>query len=206
MTVGTWYHVAVTHDSSHTRLYINGQLDIEETPGGTIMDLGKDVKVGWDDFAPDRYFNGMIDEVRIWCGALTAEEIENSYNGVSPTGSVMWLPPITNSDFALQDGTTLPLKFQLFENDVLLTDMQDVSLELEGPAPFVTRAYELGDGADNLRWDAETCSYIVNLKTKDGEWPEGTYTATVIVGGFVYGDITFALSTEKGVGRGNGGN
>ncbi|MBN1152612.1 MAG: LamG domain-containing protein, partial [Dehalococcoidia bacterium] len=72
LSTGRWYHVAVTHDGSYTRLYIDGVLDKEESPGGTIVDLGKDVKIGWDDWAPDRVFNGLIDEVRIWNTATPA--------------------------------------------------------------------------------------------------------------------------------------
>jgi len=75
LATGNWYHVAVTHDSSYTRLYINGTLDKEETPGGTIINLGKALKIGWDDYAADRVFNGLIDEVRIWDEALSAEDL-----------------------------------------------------------------------------------------------------------------------------------
>ena len=75
LETGNWYHVAVTHNSSYTRLYINGTLDKEETPGGTIINLGKALKIGWDDYAADRVFDGTIDEVRIWDEALTAEVI-----------------------------------------------------------------------------------------------------------------------------------
>jgi len=75
MVTGNWYHVVLTHDAIYTRLYINGSLDKEETPGGTIVNLGKALKIGWDDYAVDRVFNGIIDEVRIWDEVLTADQI-----------------------------------------------------------------------------------------------------------------------------------
>ena len=110
------------------------------------------------------------------------------------------MPPVTNADFTLQDGTTLPLKFQIWDNGDLVEDQQSVFLLITGPEGFTTRTYEIGDGVDNLRWNADGFCYIANLKTKDGSWPSGAYTAFV---GDVSPAIGFSLSTEKGVGRGN---
>ncbi|MFC2068129.1 hypothetical protein ACFLTP_03875, partial [Chloroflexota bacterium] len=140
----------------------------------------------------------LIDEVRIWDTALTADQI-----ALSASGSVNWLPPVTNADFQLQDGTTLPLKFQIFDDSTLVTTMQPVFLEVTGPTDFTTRTYQLGEGVENLRWNADGSSYIANLKTKDGNWPSGDYTATV--NPILTDSITFYLSTEKGAGRGNSG-
>ena len=80
MEAGNWYHVVLTHDASCTRLYINGILEKEDTPGGTIVNLGKSLKVGWDTYAADRVFNGIIDEVRIWDEALSGDDIGESYS------------------------------------------------------------------------------------------------------------------------------
>ena len=41
-------------------------------PGHKTLD---DLKIGWDDQSSDRYFNGLIDEVRIYQRALQKEEI-----------------------------------------------------------------------------------------------------------------------------------
>jgi len=86
METNNWYHVVLTHDVNYTRLYINGSLDKEETPSGTIVNLGKALKIGYDDFAGDRVFNGTIDEVRIWNTALTADQliIYDDFNGLLP--------------------------------------------------------------------------------------------------------------------------
>jgi len=80
MEADNWYHVVLTHDASYTRLYINGSLDKEENPGGTIVNSGKALKIGWDDYAAERVFNGLIDEVRIWNKALEEPEIAYNYS------------------------------------------------------------------------------------------------------------------------------
>ncbi len=69
-----WTHVAVCLDGSEATIYINGQLDasVGYAQRGSCEDcrlwissLGKDT----------RYYNGKIDDVRIYNVALTADEI-----------------------------------------------------------------------------------------------------------------------------------
>jgi len=92
MSAGNWYHVVLTHNGSYTRLYINGSLDKVGTPGGTIVNLGKALKIGWDDYAAGRKFNGIIDEVRIWNIVLSGPEIAQSYAlGTDTSGAVIEL-------------------------------------------------------------------------------------------------------------------
>lgn len=69
-----WTHVAVCLDGSEATIYINGQLDVSARYGRRIpcdgcrlwiSSLGKDT----------RFYNGKIDDVRIYNVALSAEEI-----------------------------------------------------------------------------------------------------------------------------------
>jgi hypothetical protein len=119
---------------------------------------------------------------------------------------VVWQPPITNDAFELKDGTTLPLKFKLYKQDgTLITDMQDVSMKVEGPAGEVA-TWSLGDGVDNLRFDPYEFYYIANFQTKNFNLTDGaTYTAVVYDGctNEALGEISFMLSTANGTGRGN---
>ncbi len=73
--VGRFYHVAFTHDGSGVaRLYVNGVLEVSSnvgpsnTGGSTNMQLGAIRNV-------IEYFNGVIDEARIYSRALSAAEI-----------------------------------------------------------------------------------------------------------------------------------
>lgn len=206
--IGTdWHHLAMVYDgtesgdSNRLKAYIDGT-EIALTYSGPIPEalptIFANVNIGRHD-SPSHFFKGLIDEVRIWDQALTPQQIALSYSG-----SANWLPPVTNADFALQDGTTLPLKFQLFDDSVLVTTEQPVSLLIAGPEGFAPSPliFELGDGVENLRWNADEHYYIANLKTKVGTWPSGFYTASVLPAN---GAITFELSANKGVGRGNSG-
>jgi hypothetical protein len=145
--------------------------------------------------------------VRKYCGAestvvLGAEEIN---------ADVEWQPPVTNSEFVLQDGTTLPLKFKLYDEDgVLITGVQDVYMIVYGPSngglgPEIER-WDLGDGVDSLRFDDTSYQYIANFKTRNYLLSEATYTAVVYyASGQIHGTIEFELSPSKGSGRGNSG-
>jgi hypothetical protein len=82
LTDGNWHHVAVvlendgSPDISEVRLYVDGVL---ETTGGTVPRLlntgsSEDVRIGVH-YSGLRYFNGLIDEVRIYNRPLTDAEI-----------------------------------------------------------------------------------------------------------------------------------
>jgi len=189
-----WHHVAVTHDATTFRLYYDGEEKATQADDFGVFGTSP-AYIGTYN-SSERFFNGIIDEVRIWDRDLIADDIAFSYSG-----SVAWLPPVTHSKFALKGGTTLPLKFRIFDGNGLVNTVQPVSLEITGPEGFDAIIFQLGSGVKNLRWNADKSLYIANLKTKVGEWPEGAYTATVH--GIVTGTITFDLSRHKGINRGN---
>jgi hypothetical protein len=76
---GDFTHIAASYDAAtrHVRLYVNGALSVADT---TSLPLGihdisaLHIGVGRSSGDPE-YFDGVIDDVRIYDGALTAEEI-----------------------------------------------------------------------------------------------------------------------------------
>lgn len=84
-----WYHIVVTFNGSFHCLFVDGVLnDQEEAPisfDNTVsINIGR---VNWEDF----YFNGSIDEVRIYKKAFSEMEIrENPFKPESPMST---LPP-----------------------------------------------------------------------------------------------------------------
>ena len=73
-----WQHIAVTFDHGTVRLYIDGLLD-NEILGARVPQIGPPpVSIGRQHSVTDfkgHYFDGMIDEVRIWNVARTASQI-----------------------------------------------------------------------------------------------------------------------------------
>jgi len=77
-----WYHVAMIRSNGTVYFYVNGDLKYTDVLGAPIppnnyLTIGCELD-GSDN--PYRYFNGTIDEVRVWNRALSAQEIRASYN------------------------------------------------------------------------------------------------------------------------------
>ena len=116
---GTWYHVAATYKAGVVDLYINGVLDATRSnAGGTIKASADSLKIGARNPTPERFFDGDIDEVRIYPFALTAEQINQNYlqskDGLSGEARVVseetalgdeWQCEATPSDL-MEDGIT----------------------------------------------------------------------------------------------------
>jgi hypothetical protein len=76
IVTGAWQHVAGVYDGSEIRLYINGLLVGSAPTSGSIIDNGTmPAGVGRDDVSPALYFNGKMDDLRIFNAALSPDEL-----------------------------------------------------------------------------------------------------------------------------------
>jgi fibronectin type 3 domain-containing protein len=76
LTTNVWTHMAVTYDGSTIRLYVNGVLAGSQAKTGTITTSSNPLQIGGDNFFGNQYFNGSIDEVRVYSGALSVAAIQ----------------------------------------------------------------------------------------------------------------------------------
>jgi len=82
-----WHHVAFTFNSSNQlgTLYLDGTSVASATFGGNMTGSGK-ARLSASTWATDGFFNGDIDEVRIWNVARTQTEIQNNWSStIDPT-------------------------------------------------------------------------------------------------------------------------
>lgn len=79
MIAGRWYHVAGTYDGTTLRVYINGQEVGTSTYVGVIANGNYDLYIGRAAYTVGgtRYFDGNIEEVRIWNTALPPSQIRD---------------------------------------------------------------------------------------------------------------------------------
>lgn len=87
---GVWTHIAATYGAGTWNLYINGVLDKTESEGSAVpvSNSIQHASIGsalTSTGAPDGFFNGKIDEVRIWNVVRTASEVSGNY--LSPVTS-----------------------------------------------------------------------------------------------------------------------
>jgi subtilisin len=92
---GTWHQAVVTYDGSALVLYIDGVKIGSKTTSGALPDKSgaQPVRIGANSQALNSFFQGNIDEVRIWKKRISPTEVLNTYNG-SPytTDQVLYLP------------------------------------------------------------------------------------------------------------------
>lgn len=92
LTLNTWTHVAGTFDGATLKVFINGVQSGSFAFAGVIDKNAQYItRIGRladnQGASQYRYFNGLIDEVRIWERALTGAELLASMNNqISPTG------------------------------------------------------------------------------------------------------------------------
>ncbi|MBL7066628.1 MAG: choice-of-anchor D domain-containing protein [Candidatus Marinimicrobia bacterium] len=90
--VNQWQHLAVTYNGSEMSFYKNGILLHSTSFSQDIMVHSDPVVIGLDAINPYNYYNGLIDEIRVWNRGLTRQEIQEkmyqSLDTASETGLI----------------------------------------------------------------------------------------------------------------------
>ena len=72
---GQWHHATGTYDGSRISLYVDGTLDVSVDVIGSIKTNDYAVYIGENVEKPGRFWNGLIDDVRVYNYAFSADEI-----------------------------------------------------------------------------------------------------------------------------------
>ena len=82
----TWHHIVCTRDSSNVTIYIDGVLNVTTGNGGiwtgTNVWASMNMLIGTNPNNVYYYFNGYIDNAKIYNKALTASEIRQNFQGI----------------------------------------------------------------------------------------------------------------------------
>ncbi len=117
LTDGEWVYLVLTYDGAVLRLYVNGVMEEYLNWVGIPESSGSELRIGrrWD---AANYFNGSIDEVRIWNRSLSASEIQQLYfTNLNKYDTDKWLLYVNqskNSTDGLDNGT---YTYQAFAQD-----------------------------------------------------------------------------------------
>ena len=96
LAANTWSHLAVTFDGTTIRLYVNGAQVSTRTRSGSFTTSSNPLQIGGNRFYT-QYFQGKIDEVRVYNRPLSATEIQSDMNKAVTSGSSgggATLPPV----------------------------------------------------------------------------------------------------------------
>jgi len=78
LQLNTWHHVAGTFSGTELKVFIDGNEVASTLFNGTVVPSVYGARIGMladANQSPGRYFNGFIDEVRVWSRALTSSDL-----------------------------------------------------------------------------------------------------------------------------------
>jgi PKD repeat protein len=119
LAANTWTHLAATYDGTRQRLYING-IEVANRPQtGQIQTSNSPLHIGGNSVWGE-YFQGRIDEVRIYNRALSAVEIQADMNTPVGTPASDTQPPAISvtapANGAVVSGTSVTVSASASDN------------------------------------------------------------------------------------------
>jgi hypothetical protein len=157
-----WTHLVGTWDSTALRLYINGALDQQATPGIVPWDSGCNSEIGGiyhpsgSCIATGQYFNGLIDETTYYSQALSATDVQSLYNAGSagkcwPDPAILEQPqPVAQSaspggtaTFTVVATGTAPLSYQWYRSSSAIPGASNSALTLNNLSLFDAGSYNV---------------------------------------------------------------
>lgn len=141
LTLNTWTYVAGSYDGQTLRLYVNGvEVGTNAFPGSIVASPNYPLTIGKlsdpNQFA-SRFFDGLIDEVRIWHRAVPAAELmANMNNHIDPTTATNLI-----SYWRFNDGTATNALDLAGGNDLTLNSATwetSVPFNAVPPVPVIT--------------------------------------------------------------------
>jgi len=161
-----WHHIAVTRDTSTYKLYYDGSLVASQTD--TFYGFGTSAAYLGTFNSSERFFNGTIDEVRIWDVALLQDQLGKVYDFDGFFRPVENLPTVNE----VKAGRAIPVKFSLDGDQGLeifavgYPKSKEISC---GLTSLTIEDEETMTAVDSrLNYDADADQYIYIWKTDKG--------------------------------------
>jgi parallel beta-helix repeat protein len=173
----SWYHIAGVYTGLKGSIYIEGNevaLSRDDPdPGGAINDSDEDLLMGCANDAGDLgyFFNGTIDDMRIYNRALSPEEIQQIYEeGLPEPSGVYYVDGVNGSD--LNNGSSLETAFATIQMGI--DTANDGNTVLVYPAVY-NEAIDYKGKAITVQGVATTAS-VPTIETPD-DFAVSFYTA-----------------------------
>lgn len=89
IAVGSWYHLAIAYKDGEQRIYVNGVSLANDNEPGTLTLNNDKFQVGQDQGFGNRFFDGSIDEVRVFDRFLSQSDVASIMADTRDCGSVI---------------------------------------------------------------------------------------------------------------------
>ncbi len=185
LTVNTWQHVAATYDGDTARLFINTiQVATFAYNGSIVPSTALPACIGRlseTSVAASRFFNGLIDEVRVWKRALSRTELAAGYNRhISPTSPGL----VGYWNFNVTTGTNISDQTSSGNTGTLMAGSLSTNVPFYQGAltPIVTSSGALltSTSATTYQWNYNGQPIITGTNQIYTATQNGTYTVTIV--------------------------
>lgn len=155
ITTGSWYHLAATRSGTTGKIYVNGVLKATGTVVSSIKDTAHGLTFGAYSGTPGGYYDGLMDEVRWFNRALTAQEVASLYSAASTATSGGYELDVTGRGY--------------FSNSVLALEfltLSDPTDKIVDPVkPTLPAAKTLSDAAISYKFEEQAWEEVVTPTT-----------------------------------------
>ncbi|NLH16895.1 MAG: LamG domain-containing protein [Phycisphaerae bacterium] len=213
---GVWHHLAATYDGIRVKLYLDGELKANSVGSGIIATSAFNVNIGRCSEVTSWFYNGLIDDLRIYNHALSPAEIEALMTVSVDTNKAFTYQGRLMDDNAPAEGI-YDLRFVLFgspnwEDQLDFRTIEDVEVVDGYFTVLLDFGVEVFDG--NPRWleigvrpgTGEGDFVVLNPRRPITPTPYALYakTADTVTGPFsvpleVYGSVPFTLDPPSAV-------
>lgn len=172
LTANAWHHVAVTHNGSTVKIYIDGNLDHQATVAHSSS-----TQAGYIGKRPDGYqsLDGRADDLAIFGRELSAAEISNLYNG-SGSASPSFTFTTLNGSKSVQAGNQVGFDLNLTPTNNFTNQVTVFVSGLPSSTSVVNSSLVFSIGPTS------GASFTLTLQTTGGT-PAGTYPLTLLAQG-----------------------
>jgi fibronectin type 3 domain-containing protein len=192
--VGAWTHLAATYNGATLALFVNGVSVATQAATGSIASNVGPLRIGGNAIWGE-YFNGLIDEVRVYNRALSASEIQGDMDrSVTPDTTA---PTITgrtpaNGAGGINVGTAATATFSEPVRASTVSASTFTLAEQGGPSVAVTVSYDAPTSTASLRPQSALRYGVTYQLTVKG----GTGGVTDLAGNPLAADSTWTFTTE----------
>ena len=174
---GAWHHFALVVDNVDSRVYVDGEEAVVSAQGGDAFDPGTDLYLGGRSVSPSgRYFDGRLDDVRLYSRRLEPAEIQ-ALGGIPGSD----LAPTVDAGADVAIGELEDVVLQGLVTDDGLSSLTATWSQVSGPgtATFSHAA----DASTSVTFDAAG-TYVLRLTATDSQ-------------GSAYDELTVAIQAAN---------
>ena len=130
---GRWTHLAYTYDGTTARLYVDGVLTTTNKVSSSAPNTSRPLRIGGNAMWSGEFFDGLIDEVRVYDKALTATQVATDMQTpIGGAGRPVDTTPPTVGVTAPAGGTAVDGAVQVAANASDDTGVTSVQFKLDG--------------------------------------------------------------------------